>query len=459
MSTTALTPGTSVLTPLTLSGVSKYSSDMQAILNRAVAIAQIPITQLQNRDSDVIQQEQLLAAMQTSVANLADTLTTLGNIAKSQALTATSSNPTAVEVAATGATQAGTYTINSITSAATAASERAVNPVLDSANTPVSSTGTVNLVVGSNNYKFTLTNNSLVGLRDQINSLGAGVTASILTTSGGNYLSIASNTTGASTLQLFDDPDGANTNLLTSTNQGTDADFFLNGIEVKQSGNIVNSVVSGVTFTIQAASTTPVTLSLASDGTQLASALQNVISDYNSLSTLIHAQEGPGAGLLSGNSIVGQLQSLQRQFASFTGTTGSIKSLADLGVEFSASGVASLNTDTFNKLSATQLADAFSYVGSATSGLAGFASTLKQFSDPVTGLMRVELDGFTNTDKDLTSHIATLTDRANLMQFNLQLQLAAADTLLANLQSTQDSLTASLQGLSLVLYGQNQNIA
>ncbi len=42
----------SALTPLTLNGVSKYSSDMQAILNRAVQIAQIPITFLQNHDSD-----------------------------------------------------------------------------------------------------------------------------------------------------------------------------------------------------------------------------------------------------------------------------------------------------------------------------------------------------------------------------------------------------------------------
>src|ERR1700758_1286984 len=136
MSTTAVTPTTSVLTPLTLSGVSKYSSDMQAILNRAVAIAQIPITQLQNRDSDVIQQQSLLAALQTSVANLADTLTTLGNVAQSQALTATSSDPNVVSVAATGATQAATYTINSVTSAATAASERTINPVGDSVNTP-----------------------------------------------------------------------------------------------------------------------------------------------------------------------------------------------------------------------------------------------------------------------------------------------------------------------------------
>jgi len=462
MSTTAVTPAaptTSVFTPLTLNGVSKFSSDLQAILARAGAIAQIPITQLQNRDSDAIQQQTLLAAMQTSVANLADTLSTLGTIAQSRALTATSSNPTAVAVAATGATVAGSYTINSITSVAAAASERTTAHFADSAATPVSSTGTLNLVVGAKNFQFSLANNTLVGLRDKINSLGAGVNASILTTSDGNYLSISSNTTGASTLQLFDDPLGANTNLLTSTNQGTNAVFSLNGIPVSQAGNVVNSVVPGVTFTIQAQTAAPVTLTLASDGSQLSSALQNVVSDYNSLTLLIHAQEGPAAGLLSGNGVVNQLQSLQRQFASFTGTTGSIKSLADLGVEFSSTGVASLNTTTFNKLSSSQLSDAFNFVGSATKGLAGFAASLQQFSDPITGLMKAEMDGFINTDKDLVSRIATLTDRANLAQANLQAQLAKSDAVLAELQSTQNTLSASLQGLSLVLYGQNQTIA
>lgn len=451
--------GTTALTPLTLSGVSKYSTDFQSILNRAVQIAQIPITALQNQDSTVIQQGTLLSGIETAVSNLGDSLTSLGTLAQGQALSATSSNTAAVTVTATGATTAASYTINSVTSVAAAASERSLASVADSSATPVSSTGKVNLVVGSKNYNFTLNTNSLVGLRDQINALGAGVNASILTTSGGNYLSLSANTTGATTLQLFDDPTGANKNLLTSTNQGSDAEFSLNGIDVKQTSNVANNVIPGVTFTIQGQTATPLTLSLASDPTQLSSALQTFVTNYNSLTTALQAQVGPAGGLLSGDSIVTQLQSLQRQITSYTGSTGSIKSLADLGIEFSATGVASLNQTTFDALSSTQISDAFSYLGSATSGLAGFAANVQEYSDPITGLIKAEQDGFTQTDKTFQNQIATLTDRANLMQTNLQAQLAAADASVAELQSTQDTITASLQGLSLVLYGQNPNIA
>lgn len=449
----------SALTPLTINGVSKYSSDMQAILNRAVQIAQIPITFLQNHDSTVLQQESLLSGIGSAVSTFGDSLTALGTIAQSQALSATSSNTSAVTATATGATSPGTYTIDSVTSVAAAASERTNASFADSTSTPVSSTGTLNLVVGSNNYKFTLTNNSLVGLRDQINSLGAGVNASILTTSKGNYLSISANATGATTLKLFDDPDGANTNLLTNTNQGSNAVFSLNGIPISQPGNVVNDVVPGVTFTIAGQSSSPTTVTLASDATQLSGALQTFVDSYNALTTQVQGQVGPAGGLLSGDTIIGQLQDLQRQITSYTGTTGSIKSLADLGIEFSSTGVASFNQTTFSQLSSTQISDAFSFIGSATTGLAGFAQQVNGFTDPVSGLIADEQTGLSNTDKDLQSQIATLQDRANLMQSNLQLQLATADAGLADLESQQNTLTASLQGLSLVLYGQNPQTA
>jgi flagellar capping protein FliD len=159
--------------------------------------------------------------------------------------------------------------------------------------------------------------------------------------------------------------------------------------------------------------------------------------------------------LLSGDTVVSQLQDLKRQLTSYTGATGSIKSLADLGIEFSSTGVASFNQTTFTKLSSTQISDAFSYIGSATSGLAGFAQQVQEFSDPVNGLIAVEQRGLSNTDKDIQNQIATLQARGNLLQTNLQRQLAAADSLLAGLESQQNTLTASLQGLSLVLYGQN----
>jgi len=198
MSTSSVSP----FTPVTLNGVSQYSSDLQSLLNRAVQIAQIPMTRLQNRDSTVLQQKSSLVSLQSDLAALASSMQSLGKLAANQALSATSSNPDVVTVASTGATSAATYAINSFTSPAAAASETSLSSYADSSSTPVSSNGSMDLVVGSKTYNFTLATNNLVTLRDTINSLNAGVTASILTTSGGNYLSISANSTGAATLHL-----------------------------------------------------------------------------------------------------------------------------------------------------------------------------------------------------------------------------------------------------------------
>ena len=446
---------TSSTAPLGFTGISQYSSDFQAILNRAVQIAQIPVAQLQSKDSTLLQQKTLLSSLNSAVSDLAASLTSLGQIAANKGIGASSSNTSAVTVSATGATSPTTYTINSITSAASAASERSTTGFADAASTPVSTNGTVTLQYGTQTNTFQIPNNNLTSLRDQINGLGIGVTASILTTAGGNYLTVSANTTGQTTLKLFDGADTTGTNLLTNTNQGTNAVFQLNGINITQAGNVVNSVIPGATFTILNSSTTPVTLSLASDRTQLSSALQDFVSNYNTLMQQINAQVGPSAGVLAGDTVVNQLQGLMRHLTSYRTSSGSVNSLADLGVEFSNTGVASFNQSTFDSLTDSQVADGFSYVGSATSGLGAFSTSLKTFSDPISGMIKVEQDGIDRTDQSIQSQIATLNDRIAIMQNNLTLQLEAADALQAELQSQQNALTASLQGLSLVLYGKN----
>src|SRR5579862_2936612 len=115
------------LAPLTFTGVSTYSSDFQTILDRANQIAQIPVTALQNQDSTILQEKTLLGTLATAVAGLSTSLGTLGSTAANQALTATSSDPASVSVTNSGATTAASYVINSITSAASAASETSLN--------------------------------------------------------------------------------------------------------------------------------------------------------------------------------------------------------------------------------------------------------------------------------------------------------------------------------------------
>ncbi len=197
--------------PITFTGVSNYSSDFQSILARQVSIAQIPITALQNTESNDTSELSLLSGLSGAVATLGSTVASLGSIGGNQGLTASSSDTSTVTVSNTGATQATSYTISNITSLASAATETSVNGYADSNTATVSSTGSLQLIVGSQAYALTLSSstNNLNGLESAINASGAPVTATILTTGTGatpNYLSITADDQGATTLQLNDLP-------------------------------------------------------------------------------------------------------------------------------------------------------------------------------------------------------------------------------------------------------------
>jgi flagellar capping protein FliD len=77
------------------------------------------------------------------------------------------------------------------------------------------------------------------------------------------------------------------------------------------------------------------------------------------------------------------------------------------------------------------------------------------FSDPVTGLIQAEITGDKKTDSDLQNQIANLQDQVHQMQISLTQQFENADALQQELENQQSALSASLNGLNLVLYGRN----
>jgi flagellar hook-associated protein 2 len=426
-----------------------------------VAIAQLPVTALQNRDADVLQRETQLSTLSASVSDLGASLFALGSLAQSKALVAASSDSATVSVQATGATAAANYTISNITSVASTASETSNSGYADSSVTVVSSTGTLNLIVGATNFPIHLipANNNLVGLRDAINASGLGVTATVLTTGTGanpNYLSVTANNTGAKTLQLIDDPTigGANKNLLTSSNQGSDAIFQLNNLNVDKASNTVNDVVAGATFTIlkQTTAGAKVTLSLATDTTQLSAALEDFATKYNATVDAVAVQVGKGGGLLNGDFLVRQIQQDLRQVNTFQGT-GVIQSLSDLGLQFGSDGKISFNTSTFNKLTDSQVSGAFTFLGSTSTGLGGLSVQFAQLTDPTSGLFKNQQDSYAATDKRLQSNISDLNTRISVMQASLTRQLQAADALQAQLTSQQQQLNATIQSLNYSAFG------
>jgi flagellar hook-associated protein 2 len=195
--------------PLYFTGVSTFSSDFQSIIQRAVQIADLPITGLENEQTTVTDQQNALTALEPTVSALGTDVTNLGTLASTLGLAATSSDATTVSVVNTGATAPASYAVSDITSLAAAASETSLQGY--TATQTVSASGLLNLVVGSNTYQINLTaagQNNVAGLAQAINSANAGVSATVLTAGSTQYLAVSANQTGATTLQLTESAAG-----------------------------------------------------------------------------------------------------------------------------------------------------------------------------------------------------------------------------------------------------------
>jgi flagellar hook-associated protein 2 len=454
------TSSTSSLFTLQFTGVSQFSDDFQSILTRAVNIAQLPVKQLQNQVNSISQQETDLSSLGTAVSAVGSALKTLGSVGSTGALSASSSDTSVVTATSTGATKTATaYSITDVTSLASAASESSLNHYSDATATAVSTTGTMQLTVGTQTYSLSLANgqNNLNGLKDAINASGAPVTASILTTGNGSYLSISANNTGATTLKLADDPSGANSDFLTSTNQGSNTNFQLNGIAVSEASTTINDVIPGITLKFAGTTSAGETVAVSTDTNrdQISSALQTLVSAYNTLATDEGSYFGTNAGSLSGNSIIYQIRQAMSSIVQYQGGSGGMTNLANLGIEMNISGQMSFNTDTFNGLSDSQVSSSLSLLGSSTTGLGGLQKSFAAITDSTTGSIAEQEAQWKTAVTRMQTQISDKITQIEAMEQTLNQQLAAADSLVAELASQQNTLTASIKSLNFTSYGYN----
>lgn len=447
--------------PLTFTGVSTYSADFQKILERTVAIASQPITQLQAEQAKIFQQKTLATGLQSSVGALVSAVGALGEVGSSKALGGTSSNSSKVSIGTVTATSPASYSISEITSVARGASATSAG-YANGSSAAVSATGTVKLTFNGTEHTIALGSgeNNLTGLRDKINNLGAGLTATILTTGTGAtpyYLSLTANTSGEKPITLVDDPSGAATNLLSTADSGANANFKVNGVSVSKSSNLINDVVGGVTFTI--AGTTSgsesITLALATNRSTLSNRLESFVNAYNGVLESTDAQIGEAAGLLTGDFLVRETKEALRAITGYQGS-GNIKSLAQLGISFGSDGKASFDSTVFSALSDSQVQDGFSFLGSTSTGFGALKSRLNQIADPVTGLIAVQNSKYDESDRRIASRVEELTDRLTIMQKSTAERLQAVDALLGSLESQKTIIDASYKSLQLALFGKNE---
>lgn len=202
-------------------------------------------------------------------------------------------------------------------------------------------------------------NGSLASVVSAINGANVGVTATALQTRAGAYaLEVTSNKTGLTGAATIDTQAFATSSLgaMQTTTAAQDSIVSVGGVggpEVVSSSNAVTGLLPGVTANLTQVSTTPVTLNVAADGSQVASQVATLVAAANkvlseiSTDTAYNASTGV-AGPLNGQTALGALA--QRVLAIVGNAVGTSAAGSD-GTTGESAGLAitSSGTITFNQ--------------------------------------------------------------------------------------------------------------
>ncbi len=448
----ALAPQTST------TGTSTFASTLQASVTRALEIASLPMQSLQNDQSTISGETSELNTLGGLFNSLQTALQGISSGTGSNALQATVGDSSIVSASVTGSPLPGTYSIDVLSPGSTSSAEsNAATPVTDPTSQNISSSSTYTLTVGTSTYNISLSTNSLNSLAAAINASGAPVQAVVVNLGSPEapsyQLALQSTGLGDVALQLND---GTN-NLLTSLTTGTDGSYTVDG---QPSGGITTdsssvTIAPGLTVNLLATGSTTVTVS--SSLNSVSSELSSFVTAYNAAFNEVEKNFGQNGGALTGDSTILSMQQALTQMISYTGTGGSITSLAQLGVEFTQQGTLTFDSSAISGLSQSQISGALTFLGDPNgSGFLDFANNiLNGITDPTTGLVASETQTLQNANQNDQNQINNDQTQLTLLQTNLQTQMAQANALIAQLQQ-QNTL---LQGLFQYDTSNNPNAA
>jgi flagellar hook-associated protein 2 len=330
---------------------------------------------------------------------------------------------------------------------------------LDAAGlTGLASTTTGVITVNGTAVAYDTTVDSLGTILTRINNSAAGVVATVDRTT--DKIIVSRKTSGAAALDIQDTsgtlaaalnlaPGTTNAQVIGQTSQVTV------GIKVVTSdSNIVSNAIDGVTLTLLNVSTSQATLTVGVDATTISTAMSDLVASYNALAdkldTLTTHAVGEPVAILQGESVVNGL-GLSLRSALMTigfGFTGSIRSLADLGVSTGSVG-AKPGTTTRLQLDATKLlaaiADDPTAVGrllSAADGvIAPIAARLKQLTGS-DGPIVAASNGIASESRQNALDQTRLQARIDLRSAALEAKFAALESTLSKLQGQLSQVQA-----------------
>jgi flagellar hook-associated protein 2 len=284
-------------------------------------------------------------------------------------------------------------------------------------------------------------------LASDINGMNLGVTATAGSDANGTSLSIA----GATAFTISEPSFG-----FTQATAGANASLTVDGVPISSASNTVTGAISGVTLNLLGASAVPVDLAVASDTGQVSTAINQLVTDYNTAIGLVNAQFTVGTsgteGSLGSDSNVVSLQSTLEQALNYvatpaTGTTTTVSTLSDLGITMNPDGTLSVDSTTLSSALTNNAGDVQNFFeGTALNGFANSMNTaLNTYTEPATGAFTLDLSGISASNSDLTTEINNFeTNYIANQQTVLTAMYSSAEIALQNLPREMQQIQAEL---------------
>ena len=408
-----------------------------------------------------------------SLQSAASSLRTRIGFDKTKVDVSTASTQNVLTASASSTATAGTHTIT-VNQLATA------HQVASKSTTTVASTDTDIVSGSSGTFTFSVAGGSaqtvnlasdatLDDLKDAINDLGAGVSASTLNTgsesSPAYRLVLSSNDTGASNTIAISADDTTLDTVTTGIDTfqaALDSEVVLGAsgndqVTLQRSTNTLTDVITGVTLNLQGVDqSNAVTISVTQDVGAVKDGIKSLVESYNDVVKFVSERtvfnvETEERGIFVGESVVRTvLDKIRRALSEQVSGLSGISSAGQIGFQTQASdGTIVLEEADLDE----RLSDSYDevrelFIENTTNGTTGIAERLL---DAVDDLDDIEFGALTLRQNSLTDEIDDFGDQIDVLETRIiqfeeqqRIKFANLDGLLSSLQSQLDNLNSLL---------------
>ncbi len=422
-------------------GASRYAADFQGVVDRAVAIASLPLRQLRSTRNTLQEQSSALRKLRDAFQSLKSALEGLQTVRGTGALTTAVSNGAVLSASAGSGAMPGVWSVE-VTSLGTwtsTLSKDTLTRVSDPASENISGASQFTLRVNDETAVIRPAAGTLTALVEAINRAGLDVEASIVnvgSTGAPDYrLAVRSTKLAAMSIQLEDD----SRELLETLATGEPASYKVNGMAAAiESESRTVTLAPGLTVTLLGRSDPGVatTVTVSRSSSALNSVLSGFVSAYNAALDALDAHRGEAGGALAGQSIVRTLSEALREATRYEAASGHLRTITDLGLRFDDKGKLSLDGAALESAVAGGWQHLFDFLGEGSGAgfLAWARGVMDALLDAEDGMVSLVAKSLQNEIAAQDRRIAAEEERVERMREDLLARMAAADAMIAAME-------------------------